>query len=238
LPAPMTQTDRAARATWAAHYATPRGFRYHPAEELVRFCGRLRRPLGRVLEVGCGSGANLWFLAEHSELAVGVDFCGTALRVAQQVCTDRGCGQETRDSRPGHRCWTAPAVLAAADAFRLPFAAATFDLVADLMVSQHVNWEAHTALYGEYQRVLRPGGGIFLYHLVRGTTGSLEGETDHPAGIGMFPEAGRVCLPDARQLADRLRGLGFVGVEERGMTRTYPDGTRACYAVLEGTAHE
>jgi SAM-dependent methyltransferase len=241
VSAPLTPTsdDRAARATWAAHYATREGFRYMPAEELVRFCGRQAGrgwTLGRVLEVGCGNGANLWYLAEQSHLAVGVDFCGEALQAAREICRLRGCGQETCESRSGRRVWKSPAVLVSASAGRLPFGAGTFDTVVDLMVSQHMLWREHDGLYREYRRVLRPGGAAFLYHLVQGTSGSVPRFFDYPKGIDLFPAAGRVCLPDQTLLAATFERSGFGAVEQRSMERSYPDGSHARYAVIEGFA--
>jgi SAM-dependent methyltransferase len=228
-------TERAARSQWAAHYATLSGYRFMPSEELVRFCGRQRHDLGRVLEVGCGNGANLWFLARQSNCAVGVDFHVPVLTAAQELCESYGCGQETRDSKPGRRVWLSPALLAGASAYDLPFTTHAFDTVVDSMVSQHFPWADHRDVYHEYRRVLRPGGKLFLLHLVMGTSGSRYNREDYPEGIALFPDAGFTCLPGAGQLVHELRTVGFSSVEERGMTRSYPDGSTACYAVLEGT---
>lgn len=209
-------TERAARTTWAAHYATPDGFRFMPAEELVRFCGRRRGTLGRVLEVGCGNGANLWFLAQQSSLpVVGVDFCDEALRAAQVAIPD--------------------AHLIQASALDLPFNERSFDTVIDVMMGQHLSWQDHEHLFDEYRRVLTRGGTAFIYHLVHGTSGTIRGYYDYPDGISLFPDAGRVCLPVAEALTLRLGQRGFSHIERRGMDRTYPNGERACYAVIEGT---
>lgn len=214
-------SERASRATWEAHYTTPDGFRYMPAEELVRFCGRRRHTLGRVLEVGCGSGANLWYLAEQTDdPVVGVDFCDSVLPIARATCARRGA--------------TMTPVLASS--FELPFQDGTFDTVVDAMMSQHVAWGDHRRLFTEYRRVLRTGGTTFIYNLVQGTSGSARGTFDHPEGIGLFPEAGRLCLPTTGALTECVWASGFGPINHRAMERTYPDGTRACYAVLEGTA--
>lgn len=219
-----TTISDAARDTWAAHYATPDGFRYMPSEELVRFCGR-RGALGHVLEVGCGNGANLWYLTRTADEAVGVDFTTIALQAARALCDDE------RDRRHGSH-----ARLVAASAYALPFADASFDTVVDVMVSQHVAWGDHVTLYREYRRVLRRGGTAFVYHLGAGTTGTRWGTYDYPAGIDLFPAAGHVCLPDGWALHGSLVHSGFGTIIRRGMDRTYPDGERACYVVIEGTA--
>ena len=72
---------------WEEIFST-RSWGKYPNEELVTFVGRRLRmlpteSLGRVLEVGCGPGANLWFLGRVSEEVVGIDFSQTAL---DQAC--------------------------------------------------------------------------------------------------------------------------------------------------------
>lgn len=222
--------------TWATHYATEAGRRYWPCEELVRFAGRRGAFLGdRVLEVGCGNGANLWFLAEKVGTTVGVDLHLGALREATAYAAARGCGQETRDSRPGRRTRAGDVVVAQGEIGRLPFVDGVFDGVADLMVSQHAPWDAHRALYGEYRRVVRRGGWGFLYHLTARTTGRGTGGPDTDR-LALFPEAGFTCLPEPGSLVFALETEGWRVDGLRGLSREYPDGAVAHYAVVDATA--
>jgi len=91
----------------------------------------------RLLEIGCGEGANLHHLAERQPRAryVGIDFSTEKARFAASAT---------------------PAIAARADAARLPFADASFDavLVRDLL--HHV--PARAAVLAEAARVLRRGG--------------------------------------------------------------------------------
>lgn len=222
------QTD-----TWASHYATPGGSRWWPCEELVRAAGG--RELGDVLEVGCGNGANLWYLASRTGGAVvGLDGCQQALDMAAGYARDRGCGAEARDSRPGRRVWNTGVRLLRGDIARLPFADASFDSLVDCMVSQHVRWADHSALYREYRRVLRPGGWLFLYHLSSRTTGAAWPTVDY-ARLALFPAAGLVCLPGGGALAATVGEAGFAP-RLSGMQREYPNGDVAHYAVVTATA--
>ena len=89
---------------------------------------------GRILDLGCGTGANLEALGRRGE-AFGVDLAAEALE-----CSSR-------------RGLTA---LAAGNARRLPFREESFDLVTALDLLEHLEDDA--AVLAEAFRVLRPGG--------------------------------------------------------------------------------
>ena len=72
-----------------------------PRVELVRLVegGALtpaRLPPGRALDLGCGTGANLRYLASHGFEVTGVDFSTVALKVAHQ----RAAADDRRDLDP------------------------------------------------------------------------------------------------------------------------------------------
>lgn len=93
-----------------------------------------------VLDVGCGTGANAAVLAAGGRPVVGVDPSPSAHRLRR------------RAGRPD-------GVRAAAEA--LPFADATFDLVAALDVLEHLDDDRAAA--AELRRVARPGGVVLIF---------------------------------------------------------------------------
>src|ERR1043166_7262238 len=105
-------------------------------EKLCRDIGK-RRP--RILDVGCGTGANLQMLAKFG-VAEGVDVSKEAL----EFCRARGLAKV----RQG-----------AAEA--LPFEDASFDVVTGLDVVEHLDDDV--AGLKEMRRVLRPGGRALLF---------------------------------------------------------------------------
>jgi SAM-dependent methyltransferase len=96
-----------------------------------------RRP--RILDVGCGTGANLLMLSEYGE-AEGVDISEDALA----FCRERGLDKVR---------------LGAGE--KLPYEDGTFDLVTALDVVEHMNDDL--AGVREMRRVLRPGGRVLLF---------------------------------------------------------------------------
>ena len=116
---------------WANTYGT-----YNPPIGLLRVLDRYPRTV-RILELGCGGGALLRDLASRGfEQLVGLDLARTALAEARRRGT--------------------PAGLVLAEAERLPFRPASFDVVIAADLLEHVDdLDAHLA---EVARVLRPGG--------------------------------------------------------------------------------
>jgi ubiquinone/menaquinone biosynthesis C-methylase UbiE len=97
-----------------------------------------RRPLN-ILDVGCGTGANLEMLSEFGQVE-GVDISGEALT----FCRERGL----ENVKQG-------------EAEALPFADSSFDLVTGLDVVEHLDDDL--AGLKEMRRVLRPGGHALVF---------------------------------------------------------------------------
>lgn len=104
----------------------------------------------RVLEVGCGEGSNLWFVANARPTwrLFGVD-----------ISTDKVAFARRMQPRIG---------TATADALALPFADRTFDAVVCRDLLHHVNWD-RDGVVKEALRVVRPGGPVLVFE-GRGTT--------------------------------------------------------------------
>ena len=109
------------------------------AEFVEDICRRVtdRRP--RILDVGCGTGANLLMLSKYGD-AEGVDISEDALA----FCRERGLDKVK---------------LGAAE--ELPYEDGTFDLVTAFDVVEHMDNDF--AGLSEMRRVLRPGGRVLLF---------------------------------------------------------------------------
>lgn len=108
-------------------------------EFLRTICKNLNVERPRILDVGCGTGANLELLSSFGE-AEGVDLSQEAL----EFCRSRGLLK-----------------VQAGEAESLPFADHSFDLVTGLDVVEHLDDDL--AGLREFYRVLRPGGRALVF---------------------------------------------------------------------------
>jgi len=109
------------------------------ASFVKQICDQVTDRRARILDVGCGTGANLVLLSQFGD-AQGVDVSPDALA----FCGERGLNNVR---------------LGAAEA--LPYEDGEFDLVTALDVVEHIDDDV--AGLREMQRVLRPGGRVLLF---------------------------------------------------------------------------
>ncbi|PKL48329.1 MAG: class I SAM-dependent methyltransferase [Candidatus Riflebacteria bacterium HGW-Riflebacteria-2] len=133
---------------WNQVHGTRNWGRY-PAEELVRFMARNYynqcREQIRVLDLGCGTGANTWFLCREGFSTVAFDGSFIATQKAAAFCSELKAG----------------ATFLQADAGMLPFSDTSFDVVADIGAISANNRQGIRQILAEICRVLKPGGRVF-----------------------------------------------------------------------------
>ncbi|WP_368639831.1 class I SAM-dependent methyltransferase [Castellaniella ginsengisoli] len=131
--------------------------RMYPNEAMVQFVlglfGHLapaERQTVRILEVGCGSGANLWMLSKEGFEVYGLDASAAGLSLAETHLAKK---------------WEVMARLAVGDFTRLPYPDRFFDAVIDVVSLQHLNLKGTSAALVEVARVLKRDGRFFSYRL-------------------------------------------------------------------------
>ena len=125
-----------------------------------------RRP--RILDVGCGTGANLLMLSKYGD-AEGVDISEDALAFCRERGLDKvrlGAGEE------------------------LPYDDGTFDLVTAFDVVEHMDDDL--AGLSEMRRVLRPGGRVLLFVPTFMFLWGLQDDVSHHRRRYRLPELRRV----------------------------------------------
>ena len=181
-------------------------------------------PGARVLDVGCGLGAEAAALAAlvgpggKPGLAVGLDASQTMLAQAARE------QQKTDGSRP---------VFAAGDGARLPFAAGSFDACRIERTLQHVPDPG--AALAEMGRATRPGGAVVA---VEPDWGTFVVDSDFAAlsrRLAQFWCDSFRCGWIGRRLGRLMAGAGLVGVEilPRSLVLQSLEAAEAVYSLLE-----
>ncbi len=137
---------------WLAYLRgrTPWDTNVTPPELVRAIQGPGALPPGRALDLGCGTGTNVIYLARHGWEAVGVDFVGKATRQARRKA--RAAGVTAR--------------FYTGDVTRLEKIQAlnsSFDLVLDIGCLHSLSPEGRTRYAAGLVSRLRPGGTYFLY---------------------------------------------------------------------------
>ena len=128
--------------------------RRYPNEELLRFLGVnffdkdvKDRNYIKVLEVGCGSCANLWMIAKEGFDTYGLDLSNEAIFLGRQMLNK----------------WQVQANLKQGSFLSLPYSESSFDVVIDVISMYCVNHEEALKGLSEVHRVLKDDGLFFSY---------------------------------------------------------------------------
>lgn len=189
----------------------------YPNEELVRFIGsnffrldfKNRKNL-KILELGCGQGANLWFLCKEGFNVFGMDISNTALKNANKYLK-----QLNHES-----------ILLEGDFTYLPFKDECLDIIIDVASIQHSSFNNHVKIFNEVQRALKKGGFLFTFHIGKDSWGYGQGKlidknTFNELSEGPASNIGITCMLDGADLKELLKHIGFIDCKIEKLTRTY-----------------
>ena len=130
--------------------------RRYPNEELCRFMGRnyFNKNIGyeqrskiRILEIGCGSCANLWMVAKEGFSAYGCDLSENAIDIGKKMLEK----------------YNVDASLTACNMFATPYEGNLFDAIIDIFSSNCLCRSDYILLLKEIKRILKPSGKFFSY---------------------------------------------------------------------------
>ncbi len=185
----------------------------YPTVDFIRFIARnfyqsTDRKSIKILEVGCGPGANAWYMAREGFTVYGIDASQTAIAQAEERL-NREC--------PG---WSGE--LSIGDIIALPFHDGFFDAVVDVEAISCNSYDNAKCVYRELARVTKRGGKLFSQTFATGSWGDRTGKkVGHQAWIvseGPLLDKGYVRFTDQSELADLT--CGFVLNEVELLTRT------------------
>lgn len=165
------------------------------ATEIV--CGQMELAHGlKVLDVGCGLGGAARFMAAHygAEI-VGVDLTPEFVEVGNALTQEVGLGKEVR--------------LIRASALNLPQDDASFDRASMFHVGMNI--EDKVALFAEISRVLKPGGLLAVYDVMRVGEGAL----DYPVAWAQDESTSFVAKVASYQAAIEKAGLCVYAIDAK-----------------------
>jgi len=116
--------------------------------------GRFLAPGSSILDIGCGAGSNVLYLAHQGFVARGIDISPGAILAAETRARKDGSG----------------AIFEVGDALRLSFEAASFDAATDIGCFHSLPIGRRRDYAREVGRVLRPGGHFVLSWVAREST--------------------------------------------------------------------
>jgi len=171
-----------------------------------------RRSEMKILEVGCGTGANLWVVAREGFDAYGIDVSPAAINLCGRVLDSWGV---TADIRVG-------------DMIDLPYDDAEFDAIYDVVSIMHLNWNDHVKCWQELYRCLKKGGRFFSYHTGENCISYKCGApmVDHCTVSNVpspYPLAnnGNMAFLSANEVRTALTKIGFRDINIEKNTRSY-----------------
>lgn len=197
--------------------------RRYPNESFLSFLGinyfvlpQEKRRKMKVLELGCGSGANLWMVAREGFDTYGIDFSQTGLQYCEQRLKE----------------WGVSATLIPGDITDLPFEDNEFDLIFDVVSMQHLSFEQHYQCYKDIFRCLKPNGKIYSYHLGENSISlkSAKEMIDHCTVKNItkgYPLATnyQTCFLSANEVRRALSDIGYENIVIEKVLRSYSNQT-------------
>ncbi|MEH1796636.1 class I SAM-dependent methyltransferase [Nostoc sp.] len=157
-------------STWEQIFSTREWGKY-PPEEVIRFIARnfygcLDRKKIKLLEIGCGTGANIWYMSREGFDVYGIDGSNTAIAKA-----------ENRLQSEGLKAHFQVGDLISLSNFYSP---AYFDAVLDVGCLQHNSIQGIKTIVEQVKTVLKPGGKIFSITVASGSWGDGLGKEVEP----------------------------------------------------------
>jgi len=179
--------------------------RKYPNESLVAFASGIN---GRILDLGCGSGANTWFLAKEGKEVYGIDSSPTAIKLCKKML----------------KKWGVSAKLRVGKMTELPYKNDFFDYVVDVVSLQHLDITEHEKSFKEIHRVLKPSGKFFSFHLGENSVSNkgkkIDNFTIENIAAGMpLANNGPTCFLTTEKAKELLSNFKDINIEK--LTRTY-----------------
>lgn len=195
--------------------------RKYPNEPLIQFLAanyfsipKKERSKVKILELGCGSGANLWMIAREGFNTYGQDISRAGIELSKKMLKD----------------YDLNATLSVCNFKELDYPNNFFDAIVDVVSLQHTDLAGHAESLAEIYRCLKPGGRFFSYHLgdksfsyKEHKGGYVDDSTVETIQDPTFPLYGNgpTCFLSVTRAIKLLTHANFTDIGIERFTRTY-----------------
>jgi SAM-dependent methyltransferase len=213
--------DTSNKEIWESIHASRNWGRW-PDALAVQFMGknffhlsREQRSQVSVLDLGYGQGANTWFVIREGFEVFGIDLSCSAQGKLKSRLIDEGLLPEEFDQK-----------FKVGSMVELPFEDASFDAAIDFESMSCLDINGHEKAYHELWRVLKPGGLVYIHHILKDSWGfdprvcSSDGTMEN-VSEGPFQNLGNIYFANYCDLVTMLESVGFLIVEQEKITKTY-----------------
>lgn len=202
----------------------------YPSEDIIRFVARnyykMDRKKIKILDVGCGQGANTWYIAREGFDTYAFDGAKSAVDKARKNLSEEKLKAE----------------ISVADASDTGYNNNFFDCIIDGAVIYANTLDGIKSILKEMYRILKIDGKLFSTGLFnRKTTGYGTGEiieknTERNLKTGTLQELGTVHFFDKEEIINIWRECGFANIKIDSVERTDYDGKYITgYYIVEAT---
>jgi ubiquinone/menaquinone biosynthesis C-methylase UbiE len=216
---------------WEKIYQSGQQLNKYPYDQVVSFVFRyipkdVAKNKIRILEIGCGAGNNVLFLAREGFLAYGIDASATAIQVAASRLKQENLH----------------AVLEVADFVNLPFDDNTFDMIIDRGAVTCCGFNSAKTVFSECLRVLKTAGKFYFSPFSQTHTSfslSKAGSDSMRTEIygGALLRVGQICFYDKGMLIDLFEDnwniLEFQHIERSDLAKAQDNISAEWQIILE-----